>query len=216
MSGCRGRARIAARRTAGDGCLSPLRTAASRMPRRRGPGAPSPCNAQIAWTPAAFRPVELTGPSIRSASSRATTVSPRSTSSLGRAAARTCCRSSAPRRAPSGRPWTASADRSASALRHDPIDPPVRLVAQGVSCAEPLPVLYPLGVGLCCTMKLYQSIIQTCPSGPTSARIGEVHSSSLADEVPGVVRVEIGAVRVEREVATRCPVGSATNAVLFQ
>jgi hypothetical protein len=29
-------------------------------------------------------------------------------------------------------------------------------------------------------MKLYQSTIQTFPSGPTSARIGAVHSSSLA------------------------------------
>ena len=51
------------------------------------------------------------------------------------------------------------------------------------------PVLNPCGVGLCCTMKLYQSITHTAPSGPTSARIGAVHSSSLASRFIGLVDV---------------------------
>ena len=79
-----------------------------------------------------------------------------------------------------------------------------------------MPVLYPSGVGLCWTMKLYQSMTQTCPSGPTSARIGEVHSSSLATRFQALCEWKSVPSWCSVNVATRWPVGSATNAVRFQ
>src|SRR6478735_1115213 len=93
---------------------------------------------------------------------------------------------------------------------------PCVLSRRGVSYAAPFPVLYPSGVGLCCTMKLYQSIAQTLPSGPTSARIGEVHSSSLAARFQALCDLKSVPSGCSVNVATRWPVGSATNAVLFQ
>src|SRR3954453_7912775 len=93
---------------------------------------------------------------------------------------------------------------------------PCVLSRKGVSYAAPLPVLYPSGVGLCWTMKLYQSIAQTSPSGPTSARIGEVHSSSLATRFQALCERKSVPSGMRVKVATRCPVGSATKAVLFQ
>ena len=65
-------------------------------------------------------------------------------------------------------------------------------------------------------MKLYQSITQTCPSGPTSARIGEVHSSSLATRFQALCEWKSVPSGWSVNVATRCPVGSAMKAVLFQ
>src|SRR4051812_49522994 len=93
---------------------------------------------------------------------------------------------------------------------------PCVLSRSGVSYAAPLPVLKPGGVGLCCTMKLYQSITQTLPSGPTSATIGDVHSSSLATRLNGLLDLKRVPSRVMTNAPTRCPVGSVTKAVRFQ
>ena len=65
-------------------------------------------------------------------------------------------------------------------------------------------------------MKLYQSMTQTWPSGPTSARIGEVHSSSLATRFHALCEWKSVPSWCSVNVATRWPVGSATNAVRFQ
>ena len=65
-------------------------------------------------------------------------------------------------------------------------------------------------------MKLYQSIVQTCPSGPTSARIGDVHSSSLATRFQPLCERKSVPSGTSVNAATRWPVGSATKAVLFQ
>ena len=48
-------------------------------------------------------------------------------------------------------------------------------------------------------MKLYQSITQTLPSGPTSATIGEVHSSSLASRFQALCECEVAAPALEGE-----------------
>src|SRR5947207_2447507 len=87
---------------------------------------------------------------------------------------------------------------------------------RSVRYAPPLPVLKPGGVGLCWTIKLYQSMTQTFPSGPTSAMIGEVHSSLLATRLNGLLDLKRVPSRVMTNVPTRCPVGSATKAVRFQ
>ena len=65
-------------------------------------------------------------------------------------------------------------------------------------------------------MKLYQSITQTLPSGPTSAMIGAVHSSSLATRLKGLVDRKSLPLRRITNVPVRCPVGSLTKAVRFQ
>src|SRR5207253_11019619 len=65
-------------------------------------------------------------------------------------------------------------------------------------------------------MKLYQSITHTHPSGPTSAMIGAAHSSSLANRLNGLLDRKWLPSRRSTNVPTRCPVGSATNAVRFQ
>src|SRR4029079_4722891 len=93
---------------------------------------------------------------------------------------------------------------------------PCFLSRSGVSYAAPLPVVNPRGVGLCWTMKLYQSITHTQLSGPTSAIVGEDHSSSLAKRFHALRLVYDAPFGVSSNVATRCPVGSQTNAVRFQ
>ena len=65
-------------------------------------------------------------------------------------------------------------------------------------------------------MKLYQSITHTFPSGPTSAMIGAVHSSSLASRLNGLLDRNPLPSRRSTNVADQVPVGSATNAVRFQ
>src|SRR5262245_23040983 len=85
-----------------------------------------------------------------------------------------------------------------------------------VSYAAPLPVRKPAGVGLCCTMKLYQSMNQTLPSGPTSAAMGADHSSSLAIRFHEFRERKPAPSPRMTNVAIRWPVGSVTNAVLFQ
>ena len=56
----------------------------------------------------------------------------------------------------------------------------------------------------------------TFASGPTSATIGELHSSSLATKLNALREVKLAPSGVMGKVATKCPVGSVTNAVLFQ
>src|SRR5215470_19740285 len=90
------------------------------------------------------------------------------------------------------------------------------VLRNSVSYAAYVPVLKPLGVGLCCTMKLYQSITQTLPSGPTSAMIGDDHSSSLASKLNGLLERKWLPSGRSTKVPTRCPVGSLTKAVRFQ
>src|SRR6516165_6046993 len=65
-------------------------------------------------------------------------------------------------------------------------------------------------------MKLYQSMNHTFPSGPISAAIGEVHSSSLATRFQEFRERKPAPSGRITNVAIRCPVGSETNAVLFQ
>src|SRR5260221_4960725 len=65
-------------------------------------------------------------------------------------------------------------------------------------------------------MKLYQSTNQTLPSGPTSAAMGEVHSSSLASRFHELRERKPAPSGRITNVAIRWPVGSLTNAVLFQ
>jgi hypothetical protein len=67
-------------------------------------------------------------------------------------------------------------------------------------------------------MKLYQSMTQTWPSGPTSARTGDVHSSSLASRFQALCATKSAPLPSSWsvKVAVRCPVGSLTNAVRFQ
>src|ERR1041385_1303882 len=93
---------------------------------------------------------------------------------------------------------------------------PCTLSRNSVSYALPLPVLNPGGVGLCWTMKLYQSMTQTQPSGPTSAMIGADHSSSLANRFHEFFALNVVPVLFSTKLATRCPVGSATKATRFQ
>ena len=65
-------------------------------------------------------------------------------------------------------------------------------------------------------MELYQSITQTCPSGPTSAWIGAVHSSSLATKSQDMRLLNAAPFCMSWNVATMWPVGSQTNDVRFQ
>ena len=84
--------------------------------------------------------------------------------------------------------------------------------AHAAQNAPPLPVAKPGGVGLCWTMKLYQSMNQTLPSGPTSAAMGEVHSSSLATRFHELRERNPAPSPRMTNVAIRWPVGSVTNA----
>ena len=63
----------------------------------------------------------------------------------------------------------------------------------------PLPVLKPWGVGLCWTMKLYQSITQTNPSGPNFGGDGGGPFVVTGKQVPSVVGGEVGPARLEIE-----------------
>ena len=65
-------------------------------------------------------------------------------------------------------------------------------------------------------MKLYQSITHTWPSGPTSAWIGAVHSSSLATRSQAMRLAKPAPLGLSANVATMWPVGSQTKAVRFQ
>ena len=65
-------------------------------------------------------------------------------------------------------------------------------------------------------MKLYQSITHNAPSGPTSAQIGAVHSSSLARMFQPSLATKPLPFGLRKSTWTRCPVGSQTNAALFQ
>src|SRR3954469_2601540 len=93
---------------------------------------------------------------------------------------------------------------------------PCVLSRRSFSYAAPLPVLNPCGVGLCWTMKLYQSITHTWPSGPTVVSIGADHSSSLATRFHPYLAANVAPVGRRGNVAARWPVGSHTNAVRFQ
>src|SRR5262245_46698912 len=93
---------------------------------------------------------------------------------------------------------------------------PCFLSRRSLSYAAPFPVRKPCGVGLCCTMKLYQSMTHTLPSGPTSAMMGDAHSSSLATRLKELLVRKWLPSRRSTNVPTRCPVGSATKAVRFQ
>src|SRR5262249_13405720 len=61
-------------------------------------------------------------------------------------------------------------------------------------------------------MKLYQSMTQTWPSGPTSAMIGAVHSSSLATRLKGLRERKSLPWRGSPKVPTRCPAGPGAEA----
>lgn len=78
-------------------------------------------------------------------------------------------------------------DIPAAVCRQNSIDATVFFVRRSLSYALPLPVVKPCGVGLCWMIKLYQSMTQTAPSGPTSAIVGDAHSSSLASRLVGLV-----------------------------
>ena len=56
----------------------------------------------------------------------------------------------------------------------------------------------------------------TWPSGPTSAAIGAVHSSSLARRSQAIREEKPAPRGVSSKVATMWPVGSQTKAVRFQ
>ena len=77
-------------------------------------------------------------------------------------------------------------------------------------------MLWPGGVGLCWLMNVYQSAIQTAPSGPTCACTGENHSSAPA------IRFQPSRVTKPAPCGsmipwpTRCAVGSVMNAIRFQ
>src|SRR5436190_10107587 len=93
---------------------------------------------------------------------------------------------------------------------------PCDLSRSSVSYALPRPFLNPAGVGLCCTMNAYQSITHMCPSGPTCASIGALHSSSLATRFQPYFALKLVPDGSRVMVAVRCPVGSEMNAVRFQ
>ena len=84
-------------------------------------------------------------------------------------------------------------------LRDDPIDPPVRLVAQRGLIRRALAGLVALGR----RVVLHDEVVPVDhPDLPVRADLGQDRRGPLVvarHEVPGVVRVEVGAVRVERE-----------------
>ena len=103
----------------------------------------------------------------------------------------------------------------AGRLVDDTVDAAV-LLSQVAFVRGPLAGRKPCGVGLCWTMKLYQSRTQTFPSGPTSAMIGAAHSSSEAIRLNGLDDRKLLPSGRSTNVPTKCPVGSQTNAVRFQ
>ena len=65
-------------------------------------------------------------------------------------------------------------------------------------------------------MKLYQSSTHRAPSGPTSAMMGENHSSSLARKFFSLVALKSAPEPSKRNWPMRWPVGSVTNETRFQ
>jgi hypothetical protein len=65
-------------------------------------------------------------------------------------------------------------------------------------------------------MYAYQSITHTNPSGPTSAMIGELHSSMLASRLNALRLTKLDPCGSSTNVPTRWPVGSVTKAARFQ
>ena len=136
----------------------------------------------------------------------------------GRAAARTCCRSSSAATSPFGSSFD-SFGRSLGlpSLRDDPIDAAVRLVAQRGLVRGPLAGLVPLGR----RVVLDDEVVPV--DHPDVARPGRPRPGSARSTrrrwPRGSRRCASGSPcrrGCSVKVATRCPVGSATKAVRFQ
>src|SRR5262245_49312957 len=85
-----------------------------------------------------------------------------------------------------------------------------------VSYAFPGPLLYPVGVGLCWLMKLYQSATHTAPSGPTMEDTGLNHSSAPETRFHPSFVTYPAPCDSTMPWPVRCAVGSLMNAMRFQ
>ena len=186
--------------------------------------APSCFIVQRAWIAAGFRPIASTAGFCTRPIKPGTTSRPPSARSAARSTSFRWARSRqnmfvSPSMATSSAGEALPSDRGpargASPCTTRQIRPCV-LSRKGVMYAPRRPVSKPAGVGLCWTMKLYQSITHTWPSGPTSAWIGAVHSSSLATRFQPIRLVKPAPFGDSSKLATMWPVGSQTNPVRFQ